>query len=244
MTSEESEFRLPQLSKAQRRVLGVLLEKGFTTPENYPLTLKSLTSGANQKSNRSPVTNYSEDQIESTLGELQQLQLTNTVHTAGGRTERFRHIMRHVMSLSEVQLAILAELMLRGRQQMGELRSRASRMVPIPSQDDLRDALKGLMELNYVRGNGPLERRGVEVDHSLYLSNEPQAEDMNSSFPSSSEPDPPSTTPESMIAFDDTGELKNRLETAEHSLEQLQLKTNALEDRVNRLETLLERLQS
>ena len=64
-----------ELTRAQRRVLGVLIEKGFTTPDSYPLTLKAVTAGCNQKSNRDPVTNYSEDAVEDVLDELRQLGL-------------------------------------------------------------------------------------------------------------------------------------------------------------------------
>jgi uncharacterized protein YceH (UPF0502 family) len=80
--------------------------------------------------------------------------------------------MRHKTTLNEPQLAIMTELMLRGKQQLGELRTRASRMVPIDSQDDLRRELQNLMAAGLVRSNGPLERRGIEVDHDLYPHSE------------------------------------------------------------------------
>jgi uncharacterized protein YceH (UPF0502 family) len=161
-----------ELSKGQRRVLGTLLEKAFTTPEVYPLTVKALTSGCNQKSNRHPLTEYSEDDVLDNLDQLRQLGLVAVVHTETGRTERFRHYMRKRFTLSEPQLAVLTELLLRGRQSIGDLRARASRMVPIESLDDLREALRGLMEQKYVQANTALERRGVEVDHNFYLPGE------------------------------------------------------------------------
>ncbi|REJ72082.1 MAG: DUF480 domain-containing protein [Planctomycetota bacterium] len=161
-----------ELSKSQRRVLGVLIEKGLTTPDQYPLTLKSLTTGCNQKSNRSPVTNYSEDAVEETVDELRQMGLAAVVHTGGGRTERFRHYARKRFPFSEVQLAVMAELWLRGRQQIGELRSRASRMCSIDSLDDLRSQLADLQSRGFVQADGPLERRGVSVDHAFYASSE------------------------------------------------------------------------
>jgi uncharacterized protein YceH (UPF0502 family) len=76
--------------------------------------------------------------------------------------------MRHKTSLNEQQLAIMTELLLRGKQQVGELRTRASRMVQIDSQDDLRRELQTLIAGGLVRANGPLDRRGIEVDHDLY----------------------------------------------------------------------------
>lgn len=170
--SSMEKIPLPELSRKQRRVLGVLLEKGFTTPDQYPLTLKAATTGCNQKNNRDPVSAYDEDAVADTLTQLNRLGFVGVLHTESGRTERYRHYMRHRTDLSEQQLAVLTELLLRGKQQPGELRTRASRMVPIESQEELRAALQGLMDLNLVRSNGPLERRGVEVDHNLYPDNE------------------------------------------------------------------------
>ncbi|HUG90008.1 MAG TPA: DUF480 domain-containing protein [Planctomycetaceae bacterium] len=161
-----------ELRKAQRRVLGVLVEKALTTPEYYPLTLKAVTAGCNQKSNRDPVTSFSEEQVLETLDELRELGLAAVVHTESGRTARYRHYMRHRYSFTEPQLAILTELLLRGRQTPGELRARASRMVAIENLDQLRDALAGLVEQGYAQTSGPLERRGVEIDHTFYPMSE------------------------------------------------------------------------
>lgn len=166
--SSQEKIHLRQLSRKQRRVLGTLLEKAFTTPEQYPLTLKAVVAGCNQKSNRDPVTNYDEDDASAALEELREQGFVGEVHTEGGRTERYRHYLRHRTDLTEAQMAVMTELMLRGRQQLGELRTRASRMVPIPTQEELRDVLQQLLDWNMIRANGPLERRGVEVDHNLY----------------------------------------------------------------------------
>jgi uncharacterized protein YceH (UPF0502 family) len=172
---EEPEQGAPpitELSKGQRRVLGTLLEKAFTTPEVYPLTVKALTAGCNQKSNRHPLTEYSEDDVLDVLDQLRQMGLVAVVHTETGRTERFRHYMRKRFTLSEPQLAVLTELLLRGRQSVGDLRARASRMVPIESLDELREALRGLLDQKYLQASAALERRGVEVDHNFYPSSE------------------------------------------------------------------------
>lgn len=163
---------ITELSGRQRRVLGVLLEKAFTTPDQYPLTPKALTAGCNQKSNRSPVVDYDETLVLDTLEELRELGLVGEVHTDSGRTSRFRHYMRHRFKMSEPQLAILTELMLRGRQRLGELRTRASRMVEINSLEQIRDELAGLIEMKLLQTTGDLERRGTEVDHNLYRAKE------------------------------------------------------------------------
>ncbi|HTI49704.1 MAG TPA: DUF480 domain-containing protein [Planctomycetaceae bacterium] len=163
---------LKSLTRSQRRVLGTLIEKGITVPESYPLTVKALTAGCNQKSNREPITNYSEDDVLETLEELRGLGLAAVVHTESGRTERFRHYLRRRMSdLTEPQVAVLAELLLRGRQPAGDLRARASRMAPagtLDSLDQLRHELSGLQQKSLIQTDGGLDRRGVEIDHNLY----------------------------------------------------------------------------
>ena len=148
------------------------MEKAFTTPEQYPLTLKATTSACNQKSNRDPSVNYSEDQVMDGLDRLREGGLVAEVFPGGGRTARYRHYMRHCFDFSEAQFAVVAELLLRGRQQLGELRTRASRMVRIESMEQLREELTGLQQMDYLQANGPLDRRGIEVDHSFYLDKE------------------------------------------------------------------------
>jgi uncharacterized protein YceH (UPF0502 family) len=163
---------LKTLTGSQRRVLGTLIEKGITVPESYPLTVKALTAGCNQKSNRDPITNYSEDDVLETLEELRGLGLAAVVHTESGRTERFRHYLRRRMTdLGEPQVALLAELLLRGRQPAGDLRVRASRMAPagtLDTLDQLRQELSGLLQSGLIQTDGGLDRRGVEIDHNLY----------------------------------------------------------------------------
>ena len=161
-----------ELNKIQRRVLGVLSEKAFTTPEYYPLTLKAVMTGCNQKSNRMPHISYSEEQLEEVLDQLREMKLILVVHTAGGRTERYRHQIRHCLNATEPQLAILTELLLRGRQQLGELRSRANRMASIENAAVLREELQGLVAIGLVQASGDLSRRGIEVDHTLYRERE------------------------------------------------------------------------
>lgn len=177
-----------QLTKTLRRCLGVLVEKAFTTPEYYPLTLKAATTGSNQKSNRSPVTNYTEDAVYEAMDELRELGLIAVVHPESGRTERFRHFLRKRYPFTESQLAIMAELWLRGKQSLGELRARASRMVPIDSLEDLRAELQELLDQGYVQATGDLARRGIEVDHNFYLDAEGQKLESAAEEPDSERP--------------------------------------------------------
>jgi uncharacterized protein YceH (UPF0502 family) len=120
------------LGEIERRVVGVLLEKLLATPQNYPLTHNSLVAGCNQKNNRDPVMDLSDEVVERTLRALQhdhQPPLTISVFAEGARTEKFRTAARDVYNLgSEKAMAIFAELLLRGPQTKSELRSRGSRM--------------------------------------------------------------------------------------------------------------------
>lgn len=170
--TEEPKNIIRQLTRQQRRVLGTLMEKGFTTPDQYPMTLKGATTGCNQKSNRDPITEYSEAEVADALEELRELGLVAEVFTDGGRTARYRHYMRLRFDFSEAQHAIICELLLRGRQQPGELRTRASRMIRIESQEQLKAELQGLAEKGFIQATDHLDRRGVEVDHTFYLPGE------------------------------------------------------------------------
>ena len=192
MDSEEK-LEIKELTRHQRRVLGSLLEKGFTTPAGYPLTLKATVTACNQKSNRSPLVSWDEDIVQQTLDDLRAMGLVGEVHTDGGRSARYRHYMRHKFEFSEPQLAILTELMLRGRQQLGELRSRASRMVTIPDQAALRSELRALQDQGLIQANGPLDRRGVEVDHNWYRDREDKT--MDATELSADDPQPTSSAP-------------------------------------------------
>jgi len=196
--SDEEKNTVRQLTRLQRRVLGVLMEKGFTTPDQYPMTIKGASTGCNQKSNRDPVTEYSEAEVADALEQLRQLGLVAEVFTDGGRAARYRHYARHKFDFNETQFAIICELLLRGRQQPGELRTRASRMVRIDSQEQLKADLQSLQDKGFVQSNGPLERRGVEVDHTFYLPKENMTMTVGN-FPAEEEP-APQTRPASITS--------------------------------------------
>lgn len=213
-----------KLTKDQRRVLGALLEKAFTTPDQYPMTVKGLAAACSQKSNRDPVREYSEDAVADALHELQELGLVAEVHTDGGRTPRYRHLVRKRYACTEPQFAILTELWLRGRQQMGELRSRASRMAPINSQEELRTALLPLLAEGFVRASGPLERRGVEIDHGFYPDSEGTAD-----WSAETDSEPPARTPVAAARssadaaiLEQLRELTERLQAVEQRLDRLE----------------------
>jgi uncharacterized protein len=194
----------PTLSVAQRRVLGVLVEKAKTTPDVYPMSLNALMTGANQKSNRDPILTLGEDDIEMTLETLQPSGYVTRIQ--GGRVERWRHNLYDVWNVNKVELAILAELLLRGPQTEGELRQRASRMEPIDELDALRTALKPLAARKLVIFLGPEGRRGTLITHGFHAPKElelakahQQIEDLPVSAPAHA---PPAMSPSQLSTFE------------------------------------------
>lgn len=174
--SESHEFGdsalVPQLSFNEQRVLGVLIEKSLTTPEQYPLTVNSLVNGSNQKSCRDPISYLVESEVEDALESLREKQLLTLIRSSGGRTDRYKHRMGDTLQLESRKVAIIAELLLRGPQTDGELRQRASRMVAIPTLQDLAAALDELRNHQgetFVRRLGPEGRkRGTKYAHTMY----------------------------------------------------------------------------
>ena len=115
------------LTDTEVRVLGCLIEKELATPEYYPLTLNALTNACNQKSNRDPVMQLDEADVVRALDALRFKQLA-LLSAEGGRVPKYRHILTEKLRFSPAELAVLAELLLRGPQTVGELRTRAERM--------------------------------------------------------------------------------------------------------------------
>ena len=131
-----------ELNMREARVLGSLMEKELTTPQQYPLTLNSLLAACNQASNRDPVVQYEEQSIVSTLDELKQRRLVRFVLPSHGRSVvRYRHILDETLALDVRQRALLAVLLLRGPQTIGELRGRTERMARFDGSDELEHEL-------------------------------------------------------------------------------------------------------
>ncbi|MHC5022848.1 MAG: YceH family protein [Planctomycetota bacterium] len=147
-----------ELSEHEARVLGVLVEKAHTTPSQYPMTLNAIVNACNQKSNRHPVMSLSEDQVLSALDGLRGRQLSREVMLSGSRVPKYRHTAREALEVETSELVVLAELLLRGPQTLGELRGRASRMHTLESLEIVRHVLEHLMERAQplVRGLGPV----------------------------------------------------------------------------------------
>jgi uncharacterized protein YceH (UPF0502 family) len=156
----------PVLDLRERRVLGVLVEKAKTTPDAYPLSVNALVAGCNQKSNREPVLNLSEPEAEEALARCQKKGLALKI--TGGRVVRWRHNLYEAWHVDKVDLAVLAELLLRGPQTEGELRTRASRMEPVDDLDALRKYLRPLVGRGLVVYLTPEERRGAMLTHGFH----------------------------------------------------------------------------
>ena len=133
------------LTDIETRVLGSLIEKQVTTPEYYPLTLNSLTLACNQKNNRHPVTNYSENQVADALESLREKNLAYVFYGSTSRVPKYKHVMPEVMHLSHPELALMCVLMLRGAQTPGELRGSAARLHEFSSLEEVEETLNGLI---------------------------------------------------------------------------------------------------
>lgn len=131
-----------ELTADEARVLGVLIEKAFTTPDQYPLTLNAVVNGANQKNNRDPLVSLDDGRAFDALEGLRAKGLVVRADMAGSRVNKFRHQAGEGLRARPAELAILAELLLRGAQTLGELRGRASRMVAF----DSIEAVKGMID--------------------------------------------------------------------------------------------------
>ena len=144
-----------ELTPTEIRVIGCLIEKQITTPEQYPLSLNALTNACNQKSNRDPVLEMDEADVQATVDHLIKKFLVSEHSGYGSRVAKYQHRFCNteygVLKFSPQELGILCELFLRGPQMPGELRSRASRMCKLVDVNEVESALAGLAR----REDGP-----------------------------------------------------------------------------------------
>ncbi|WP_417733070.1 YceH family protein [Rosistilla oblonga] len=154
------------LGTTERRVLGVLIEKAKTTPDNYPITLASLTAGCNQKSNRAPQMQLNDDDVDLSLDRLRSVGVAVEVQ-GSGRVPKYRHTAYDWFDVKGPEIAVLTELLLRGEQTAGELRTRASRMEPFQDLAALQPVLQMLLDKNLIVALTP-PGRGQLFTHNLY----------------------------------------------------------------------------
>ena len=155
------------LDPVELRVLGCLIEKQRTTPDQYPLSLNALRLAANQSTNRDPVVDYDEGTIRSALDGLGRRGWTRLASGPGSRVAKFRHLLDDALELTPSQLALLAVLMLRGPQTAAELRTRSERIYPFPSVPDVEAGLQSLADRELVqrlpRRPGEREERWTQL---------------------------------------------------------------------------------
>jgi uncharacterized protein len=203
---EQAEPRWQPIGPIDRRVAGVLVEKAKTTPDAYPMTLNAIRTGCNQKSNRAPLMQVEPEDIEESLERLRGLGAVGLIE-GYGRVAKYRHYLYKWLGVEAVELAVMAELLLRGAQTEGDLRGRAARMEPIRDLSELRPVLSSLKAKGLVIPLTP-EGRGHVVTHALFLPDElaklrsqyqqgsaPAGPPHGAEVPPASSPSPPSVPP-------------------------------------------------
>ncbi|MCC6651887.1 MAG: DUF480 domain-containing protein [Candidatus Eisenbacteria bacterium] len=161
------------LDPTQRRVLGVLIEKAMTTPAGYPMTLNAIVTGCNQKNNRDPITTLDDIDVGNALIELAELGAVAEIDWMG-RSSKYKHKAYEWLAVTKAELAVMGELLLRGAQQLGELRARADRMEPIADLAALKPVVDALVQRGLVVELTPAGR-GQMVTHGLGMAGEPRA---------------------------------------------------------------------
>lgn len=204
-----------ELTSIQARVLGCLIEKKETTPEQYPLTLNGLKNACNQKTARNPVTSYNEGEIGHTLRELESMGIVTEVW--GARVPKYEHLAAKALGLQSKGLALLGPLMLRGPQTLGELKTNSHRLYDFGDLDDVQYALQRLMEhepplvVSLPRQTGQKEIRFAHL-----LCGEPEI------------PEPAAY----YAAAPSTGGLASRVDALEEELESLKQEIDRLKERL------------
>lgn len=218
-----------QLTFEETRVLGCLLEKEITTPDVYPLSLNSLVTACNQSSSRSPITSLDANEVLQALRSLSEKYLVEKV--LGGRTAKYEHCLKHVLSLQDGERAVLTVLLLRGAHTAGEIKQRTDRLHHFNSLDEVEEILSWFIEYPH----GPLVKRipvggGRRVETFEHLLSE-RIEEPQEVQPSPAIPPPASATPPSIpVPRDDDSEWKEKIETRlanmEHEIMKLRARLN------------------
>ena len=183
------------LTPEELRVLGSLVEKSITTPDNYPLSLNALTNACNQLTARDPVVSYSEQTVTAALETLREKRLATLYHAADSRVPRYKHTLPDRFVLTPAELAILCILMLRGPQTAGELRTRTERLYVFDTLAEADETLNALLTYTpeplvtkLPRQPGTKESRFAQL---LSPPPVPVAESVSFSSPSPPPPPPP-----------------------------------------------------
>lgn len=216
------------LGRNERRVLGVLIEKAKTTPDNYPLSIASIVAGANQKSNRAPLMQLDEDDVQMALDNLRAVGAAREVQGIS-RVAKFRHVAYEWLGVDSAGAAIMTELLLRGPQTIGELRTRASRMYELPDLEMVSGAVATLQASGLVQALTP-PGRGQTFAHTLYPPDEQRYLAAKISTPN--QDDEQDDEPSQPAAKANSAVHESRLAAVESRLEELQMRLDELESRM------------
>ena len=223
LPDDESKPAVVPLSAAARRVLGVLVEKAKTTPDNYPLSLAAIITASNQKSNRAPKMDLDEDDVLIALDELRSVGAAREVQ-GSGRVVKYRHAAYDWMDIDGPGSAVMTELLLRGPQTAGEIRTRGSRMHNLPDLETAKAVVDGLIEKKLIE---PLTAagRGQLFTHTLYPPQERQylLQKINKEVPAA----PRTTSPNEAKSVVD--QLLSRLDSVNERIQQLEKRITTLE---------------
>jgi hypothetical protein len=163
------------LDAASVRVLGSLIEKEYTTPDNYPLTVNALVAACNQTTNRDPVMQLDEAAVQGALKNLIQRSFVHEVHRSDSRAKRFRQVLSEKLSLHQPEMSVLCVLMLRGAQTVGELKTRGARIFEFVDLRHVEVTLDSLMTLAPpLVAQLPRQPGQKEVRYAHLLAGEPQ----------------------------------------------------------------------
>ncbi|MCG8650278.1 MAG: YceH family protein [Pirellulales bacterium] len=216
---DEKQTPVP-LSQNARRVLGVLVEKAKTTPDNYPLTLAAVISGSNQKSNRAPKLDLDDEDALLALDELRKVGAVREVQ-GSGRATKYRHAAYQWLDVDSPGAAVMTELLLRGPQTAGEIRTRASRMYALENLAAAQTVLDDLITKGLVEALSP-PGRGQTFAHTLYPPEERQYLEARIEKQAAAAPAPkaPKELVDQLIARLDS--VNERIETLEKRIDELE----------------------
>ena len=238
------------LSPRQSRVVGSLIEKELTTPQQYPLTANALLLACNQSSNREPVVAYTQREVSEALDELRQLGLVRFVLPSHGRSVvRYRQVLGEEVGLDALQLALVSMLLLRGPQTVGELRTRSGRLADLGPPDAVE------RELTLLAGHEPPlvarvpRRPGQKEDRWTELLSRPEATTTGGSE-GGAVPEPSVTRAASAVDADtdraptDGREVSGGLAALRREVGALREEVGSLRDELGSLRTALDELRS
>ena len=208
----------PPLTDVEVRILGSLLEKEATTPDNYPLSLNALLAACNQTTNREPVMRLDEDAVVPATVALRRRGLVRQIQPAGSRVTKFEHLLEHELQLGPRDLAVLGVLMLRGPQTPGELHARTERLTRFDDLGELEQVLNSLIARQPEPLVARLPRRPgqKEVRYAQLLSGDPP------------QADAPGTAEAPFIPVRRAGVDDDRVAALERTVEELRAEVAAL----------------